>query len=489
MIAINKTNLLIGKLVLTIIIATLSINFCYSQSKREFFSSDSLSTYIKKSIKYWNVKNCGIVVVKDGKTILKKGFSSKTFFKFKNNTQFPLASVSKHFTSLALLKILKEKNIALDEKIYKYVKNKSVKKSSIISDLSFKDLLNHNTKLTKNEGDFLLLESDFDNNEILEKVYTIQSNRGKSYAYHNTGYVLAGTLIENLTGLKYNDYISEKFFKVIGMQSTITSFDDYSSSLNKVQPYYGKIDESIKTTNTNSDNFTSTGGIYSTLDDMELWIKYLLKNKEIVERNKDTVFRQKGVNPYHYVSDVFYQLGLMTQVYSHKRIFSHYGGLPGITTAFHVIPNTNSGFFLVCNKDNSYLPLLISLEILDAMLELPYRNYTTAFKGYYRDLEQKKDTLNSRANTTQKLNTLIGTYINDIYGEMYMKNEDNNILLSFEHHPNLTAKLSYKEENKLIFKSNSLMLPKVLIELTNSDKSLSISFFSSDPHKYVFKKK
>lgn len=335
----------------------------------------------------------------------------------------------------------------------------------------------------------MLLESDFYDNEILEKVYTIQSNREKSYGYHNTGYVLAGKLIENLTGLSYSDYMSEKFFKTIGMKNTITSFDDYLTNPNKVQPYYGKIDESIKTINVNSDNFTATGGIYSTLDDMELWIKCLLKNKDIVERSKDTVFRQKGVNPYHYVSDVFYQLGLMTQVYSHKRIFSHYGGLPGITTAFHIIPDTNSGFFIVCNKDNGYLPLLISLELLDAMMELPYRRYTTVFKGHYRDLEQKKDTLNSKVNIMPKLNNITGTYINDIYGEMYINNDDNNISVSFEHHPNLSAKLSYKKKNKLIFKSNSLMLPKVLVELTNLDKSLSISFFSSDPHKYVLKKK
>ncbi|MGG8496974.1 serine hydrolase domain-containing protein [Tenacibaculum sp. TC6] len=446
---------------------------------------DSLSSYIRKSIRFWDVKNCGVVIVQGDSTLFRKGFSYKTFSKIEDETQFPLASVSKHFTSLMLLKVLRDNNISINSNIFDYIENDSLKKNFLRKNITFKDLLNHNLGFKNYEKDFYLFENRYSKKEILEKVYSDTLPSKKSYGYHNAGYILIGELIETISGVEYEDYLKEEFLYVLKMFNTHADYNNYISDIKNVDFFKGK--KNIKVKSIQSNKFKPAGGIYSTLKDMDSWIKYLLKEPNpLLSRVFDTIYIKNETHPYNKDSKLNYQLGLKTQYYSGKKIYFHYGGLPGIVTALYLIPEIEVGFFIFCNKNNTPLTTMISYEILDSFLSLPYRNYSMWSKSYHDKMESKNELEHQIQNNKIINNNILGKYKNVDYGEIKIIQKESEVVLLFENHGELKATLDYNDDVKLIFKTNSLIYPKILIEKKQNEREIELSFFESDPHKYKF---
>ena len=97
-------------------------NFSYSQTPT--FISDSLNNYIEKGMKQWQIPGLAIAIVKDGKTILMKGYGVNELGKegkVDENTLFIIASNSKLFTGTALAKLDFEKKLSLNDKVTKHI--------------------------------------------------------------------------------------------------------------------------------------------------------------------------------------------------------------------------------------------------------------------------------------------------------------------------------------------------------------------------------
>lgn len=130
-------------------------------------------------------------------------------------------SITKTLTAIAVLQLVERGRISLDDSVLKYVKHPYGK------DITIRQLLSHTAGIPspiplrwvhlkqKHAGFDELSELD----RVLAENAELDSPAGENYSYSNIGYWLLGRLIENVTNLKYSEYMGENLFRPLGIQA------------------------------------------------------------------------------------------------------------------------------------------------------------------------------------------------------------------------------------------------------------------------------
>ncbi len=115
-----------------------------AQKASPSFISDSLDSYITEGLKDWNIPGLSIAIVKDGKTVVMKGYGVRdleTKEPVDENTLFMIASNSKLFTGTALAQLDYNKKLSLDDKVSKYIKGYTLYDKNTSDLVTIRDLL------------------------------------------------------------------------------------------------------------------------------------------------------------------------------------------------------------------------------------------------------------------------------------------------------------------------------------------------------------
>lgn len=188
------------------------------------------------SMKEGDNKFSGVVYIRNKEDILfssSHGFANRTW-NIKNdlNTKFRIGSISKLFTAVAVLNLMNDHKLSIDDKIHTHL---NLKDSSIPEDVTLYHLLTH----TSGIGDYFdeMNSTDDDWFKLWERkpIYTFRNlsdyydlfkdkkalySAGEKFHYCGAGYILLGMLIERMTQKKYSDYIKEVVFEKIGLKDT-----------------------------------------------------------------------------------------------------------------------------------------------------------------------------------------------------------------------------------------------------------------------------
>jgi CubicO group peptidase (beta-lactamase class C family) len=165
------------------------------------FITDSLDTYIKNGIKQWNIPGLSIVIVKDGKVVLMKGYGVrdiKTNVPVDENTLFMIASNTKLFTATCLAQLQYDKQLSLDDKVTKYFPNYRLYDPITTQLVTIKDMLSHHLGTKTFQGDFTFWDSKLSRSEIMDKMKLLKPSQNfrQSFGYCNSCFLTAGQIIE-----------------------------------------------------------------------------------------------------------------------------------------------------------------------------------------------------------------------------------------------------------------------------------------------------
>jgi CubicO group peptidase (beta-lactamase class C family) len=122
------------------------------------FITDSLDNYVNYALKLWNIPGASVVIVKDGKVVVAKGYGVKEMNgndKVDENTLFMVASNTKAFTATALSLLDYDKQISLDDRVIKWMPDFRLYDSTITPLVTIRDLLCHRLGLQTFQGDFV----------------------------------------------------------------------------------------------------------------------------------------------------------------------------------------------------------------------------------------------------------------------------------------------------------------------------------------------
>lgn len=360
--------------------------------------ADAIDAYVKRAMAAWPEQPAlGIAVVKDGTPMLTRGYGVKVQGKTAQadeHTLFAIASNSKNVTAAALAILVDEGKVKWDAPIKTYLPDFRLSDPYISDHITVRDTLSHRAGFGLGAGDLLFWpNSDRTRAEVLAQAAFVPIEDGFRAAYHycNLMFVVAGAVIEAVSGQTWEDFVQTRILDRVGMAETVPLArlaDPAKSALphGRVGPplrYQGAmtpIAASIVEV-WNWDSAAAAGGICTTATDWAKWIAVRLNDgllpdgtrlfseaaaREMVRPNIITGSSPGPTAelPNRAIAST-YAMGFQVQDYRGERLISHGGGSPGGISATVLIPGRKTGFSIFSNAEESFLLRALRSGIAD----------------------------------------------------------------------------------------------------------------------------
>lgn len=243
---------------------------------------DPVDRCIKKFMAEKSIPGLAVAILRDGIPIKVKGYGWADLehqVSVHPETIFQSGSIGKQFTAAAILLLKREGKLNLEDEISRYFNGSPATWTGI----KVRHLLTHTSGIPDWEYDstVIRLNTDYTEQELLEKAMRLppRFKPGEKWEYCNTGYVLLGILIRQLTGRFYGDYLREKVFAPLSME-TARVIDEQEIIKNRASGYILK-EGTVKNQSWVSPtlNTTADGSIYLTILDLLKWDMALSKEK------------------------------------------------------------------------------------------------------------------------------------------------------------------------------------------------------------------
>jgi CubicO group peptidase (beta-lactamase class C family) len=253
-------------------------------------STDKVDEYILAEMKKTKIPGLALAVVKDGKVVKARGYGLANVehqVPVKPETIFQSGSVGKQFTATAVMMLVEEGKINLDDKISKYFTDAPEPWQNI----TVRHLLSHTAGTTDYPQDFDF-RRDYTEDELLKRAAQIPLayQPGEKWSYSNMGYVMLGILIGKVTGKFYGDFLQERIFKPLGM-TTARIINEADIIPNRAQGYR-LVKGELKHQEWVSPvlNTTADGSLYFTILDMIKWDAALYTEKLLKKSSLDLMW-------------------------------------------------------------------------------------------------------------------------------------------------------------------------------------------------------
>lgn len=264
-------------------------------------------------------------------------------------TNFQIGSISKVFTSLAIMQLRDEGLIQLDAPVTNYLPWFTTEDTSLSDLITIHDLLNHTSGLPGRLNTHDVKSSDADTIAVqikrkLQKVQLVASP-GTTYEYTNMNYDLLQLIIEKVSGQSFPDYMNHYIFQPLDMNRTSFSREaglDNSATGHRyiwgeLRPFHEQ------------PAFATLGsaGLATNAEDLGAYISFLLTSSAGVD---SSVLRSESLHEMHtaVISDHSIGYGFGWEITANT--VEKKGGLPGFTANLIVLPGKSYGFALLANS-------------------------------------------------------------------------------------------------------------------------------------------
>lgn len=439
------------------------------------FIKDSLDAYVNRELKRWNLPGAAIAIVKDGDVIVSKGYGVADVTSQKpvdGNTLFMIASNTKLFTGTSLAMLQEEGKLSLNDPVKNYLPYFKMYNDTLTGMVTIEDILSHRLGFETFQGDFFNWANNVSREDIIKNisknkpVYDFRDTWG----YCNAGFVTAGEIVKAVSDTSWEDFIQARFFNPLEMKRSSVKHEAIAADKNACSPYTIFQNNLVKLNYDNLDNIAPCAAINSCTNDLSHWLIMQLnngsyKNKQVISAGaiNETRMPRSIVGDGH--SRLFktkhfdlYGLGIEINDYEGREIFTHTGGADGFVTAVCFIPEENLGIAVLTNSDANYFFLACMYQIIESYFDLPYRNISSTYYGFYSGNEKATNTeIEGFYAAAEKYNmpsadmkNFIGTYQNDVYGKMEIKLVNQKPVMYFEHHPQLSGILQATDDHTFV---------------------------------------
>lgn len=447
-----------------------------SYAQHPAFVTDSLPIYMAREMAAWEIPGAAVAIVKDGKVVVSQGYGVKEqgkSDKVDEETLFQIASCSKAFTATAIAMLHVEKKLSLDDSVVKFIAGFRLYDSYTSNICTVRDLLCHRIGLQTFQGDFVNWGSNLTRDEIVGQLAKNKPVFGfrAAYGYCNMGFLAAGQIIPVITGKTWDQYVHDMFFVPLNMARSSTTYAELLADKNKATGHTYWQGKNIVCEYDNIDNLGPAGSINSCVKDLSNWVlcqldsgrfngKQVIPFAALAETRKSQIPLPARTKGSHLAS---YCLGWQTMDYNGVQPFWHNGGTSGFVTTVCFVPELNLGIVVLTNTDQNNFYNNLRMQILDAYLKLPYKNYSqislAQFKLGRAEEEKQIDQWREKVKSAPKLpiaaKDFAGTYVNPVYGKMVVIEQKGKLTCVFEHHPKYFGTLEYMGDSTFLCTYNT----------------------------------
>src|SRR5258705_11668587 len=249
----------------------------------------------------------GLVV--DGKLVYKNNIGYTDIEKkipVTSSSLFRIASMSKSFEAMAILKLRDEGKLNLDDPAYLYIPElKNLKyPTADAPHITIRHLLSHSAGFPEDNpwGDRQLADTDKDLLELIGKQLSFSNPPGIAYEYSNLGFALLGKIITTVSGMRYQDYIKKNVWEPLGMKTTTYEYGNVAPD--KLAHGYRwlneKWNEETLLHDTPDGSWGAMGAMISSIDEFAAYVAFHLSAWPPNNAKDDGPIKRSSVREMHH---------------------------------------------------------------------------------------------------------------------------------------------------------------------------------------------
>jgi CubicO group peptidase (beta-lactamase class C family) len=440
-----------------------------------------LDAWVARAMRTFEVPGIGVSIVKDGHVVVARGYGVRRLGApepVDSRTLFGIASNTKVFTAVALGLLVEEGKVEWDAPVVRYLPAFQMWDPYVTRELSVRDLLVHRSGLGLGAGDLLWWPpSTYDRAEIARRLRFIRPSTSfrSAYAYDNVLYLVAGRLIEAVSGRSWEDFVTDRILRKAGMTGTNVLHSAATAGGN-VAATHARVDGVVRPIAPFvSDNTNPAGGINSNAEDMATWMRVLLAGGALPDGSRlfsEATLRQVTsiVTPLSPMSNLppelapqrnnfaGYALGLNVRDYRGMKMWTHTGGLPGYVSRVMMLPDARLGVAVLTNQESGEAFDAIAYHVVDYYLGAPATDWIDGYRAASarRDAqaaEAEKKAAAARDITSKPslpLARYAGTYEDAWYGDIDIALEQARLVMRFSHTPSLVGDLEHWQHDTFV---------------------------------------
>lgn len=440
-----------------------------------------LDRYVAEVLRTFEVPGIALTIVKDGEVIVARGYGVRELGKAERvdeHTKFGIASNTKAFTATALALLVEEGRLAWDRPVIDYLPAFRLADPFVTGELTVRDLLVHRSGLGLGAGDLLWWpESRYDRREIVRRLRHIPlaTSFRSAYAYDNVLYLVAGELIETVSGLSWEDFVRTRILEPVGMQEAAVR---HSAALagGNVATTHAPVEGRVRPVKPfGSDNTNPAGGIMAGAADMARWLIVQLDSGRIRGSDRRLFSPQSAVELWTMVTPMpirtpplelapqraefnGYALGFQVRDYRGRKALMHTGGLPGYVSRVIMIPSAKLGVAVLTNQESGEAFDAIAFHVVDHYLEAPahdwlagYRRLAERSRGFMAESErQAASARDSLSRPALPPAAYAGTYRDEWYGDVVIEATGEQLRIRFLPTPSLVGDLVHWQHDTFL---------------------------------------
>lgn len=315
---------------------------------------EKVDSIVINKMNHYNIPGLSIGLIRNDSIIYTKGYgvrSIKNDNLVTENTVFHTASISKLFTAVAIMKLIEQNAITIDDKLVDILPELQYDDKRV-RDITIKNLLNHTSGLpdisnyhwnNNNQSDTSLKEF------VLEGNLKLDSDPSSEYQYSNLAYDILGYVIEKVSGVTFDDFLKETILNKSEMYSSDFRYFKIHDSL-KTAPHSKRwVTKNIyeRKTYPYTREHAPSSTLNSSSKDLSKWMITFLQTLDDSDLNN----KYSTLIAPSFSSNPYIGLGFQLSDINSKKTIGHYGGDKGFRSYLIMIPEEKIGLVVLANCD------------------------------------------------------------------------------------------------------------------------------------------
>lgn len=350
----------------------------------------ALDRLVDTAMQQWRIPGLALALVQGDDITLCKGYGVRDLAgsaPVTPSTRFMICSLTKSFTAAGLGVLIDEGKLAWDTVVREVLPDFALRDATATQALTVADLLAHRSGLPSHDRIWSPPEARA-RDEMVAAMRHLAPSRalGEVFQYSNLGYVVAGAIIERISGQRWEDFTATRLLDPLGFTGYGFSSDDLEAAPDHAHPH-PRDGERVDRGRLWPMHAAPAGGINTGVADMARWVRMLLAQGRIVDghhaqggakapaslvsasvvRAMMTPQIPTFVSDFAEIGQCHYGFGLMCEHYRGDRTVLHTGSLPGWGTLMLMMPAHRIGVVVLTNRDPGPVREMIAYAVFDQL--------------------------------------------------------------------------------------------------------------------------
>jgi D-alanyl-D-alanine carboxypeptidase len=335
------------------------------------------------------VPSVSIAVVQHGRLVFTRAYGHAHLDPDKEATpdmRYSIGSISKQFTAAAILILQEQGKLSLDDPVGKFIPGLTRG-----DEITIRQILSHTSGYQDYWPEDYLMTPMMKPTTAQYIVDTwgkkpLDFEPGTQWQYSNTNYVIAGMIVEKVSGQKLMDFLAEHIFRPLGMKSVYDTDQDKLTSTDATAYIRAALGPLRPAPKEGRNWMFAAGELAMTPHDLALWNESLIAQSILKPESYKEMFTSVKLKN---GQDTHYGLGVFLRNFNGHRVIEHSGEVTGFVSDSLILPDDGISVVAVTNHMASGAGEIAQL-VSDAVLDIKPAPAEEQALGIYRDLQKGK---------------------------------------------------------------------------------------------------